>query len=120
MLKNDHDFETPVQSDYYQNDQLDDRNADYLDISEVTEKEYKLNEITNQESTSHLYQNTNTTITNNKKKTGRLPLLKKLINSTNSQFLGFEIDFLIDSEAESNNINVHTRKEFHAVIPKIC
>ena len=115
MLQIENEYETPIVSNYYQNNHNHFENPDNPQkVTNYTEQELKGSSTTNR-----IYQNTSNKIQLPNEKIWTIPLLLESPESKDFQSPDRENDFLIDSGAESNIINIHTWNAMQTLHPKL-
>ena len=113
MFQIENEYETPIESNYYQNNYNNLQNPD-----NVQEKiDYTEQELKGSSSTNNIYQNASNKIQLPKEKIWTMPFLLESPKSEDFQSLDHEIDFLIETGAESNIINVPTWNEIQTLHP---
>ena len=117
MLQIENEYETPIERNFYQNNHNNFENSD----NTQNKTNYTEQELKGRSGTNNIYQNTaNTTnkVQLPKEKIWTIPLLLESPRSKDFQSPDLEIDFLVDSGAESNIINIPTWNEIQTLHPK--
>ena len=115
MLQIENEYETPIESNSYRNNNDHFQNPDK--IQEITD--YTEQELNGSSSTNNIYQNTSNKIQIHKEKIWTIPLLLESPKNKDFQPSDLEIDFLIDSGAESNIIKIPTWNQIQTLHPKV-
>ena len=112
MHQIENDYETPIESNHYQSNHNNFQNPDNIqEIIDYTDQQLKVSS-----STNNLYQNASNKIQLPTEKIWTIPLLLESPKNKNFQSLDLATDFLIESGAESNLINLPTWNEMQTYI----
>ena len=115
MLQIENKYETPIESNYYQNNNIYFQNSDNTqNINDYTDQA-----LTGSSSTNNKYQNTTNKVQLPKEKIWTVPLLLESSKRKDFQSPVLETDFLIDSGAESNFMKIPTWNEIQTLHPKL-
>ena len=113
MLQIENEYETTIESIYYQNNYNNLQNPDNVqEILDYTEQDFK-----GSSSTNNIYINASNKIQLPKEKNWTIPLLLESPKSKKFQSPDHEIGFLRDSREVSNFINIPTWNELQPLHP---
>ena len=114
MLQIENEYETPIESIYYQKNINHFQNSD--NIQEITD--YFEQELKSSSSTNSMYRITSNKIYIPKKKIWTIPRLLESPKNKDFQSPDLEIDIFKDSGAESNIMNITTWNDIQILHPK--